>query len=124
MWHSTIEIEHSSIGILWEYHKVWHTIIQARWKQNCIGSAYRYLYNSAYDSVYTEARCVWGHAPPGKCFEFIAVRWLQRLFWGPKRHYYSLLLSWHGNKILIHFTFQSPGNCVKERRTQTGQNFV
>ena len=33
------------------------------------------------------------------------MRCLLKLFCGPKRHYYSLLLSWHGNKILIHFTF-------------------
>ena len=55
--------------------------------------------------MYAEARWVWGHAPPGKRFEYNAMRWLLRLFWGPKCHYYSLLLSWHGNKILIHFTF-------------------
>ena len=34
-----------------------------------------------------EARGVWGHAPPGKFFEFDVVRWLLRLFWDPKHHY-------------------------------------
>ena len=48
----------------------------------------RYLYPSAYVSVYAEARGVCGHAPLG---EINAVRWLLRLFWSPKRHYYSLL---------------------------------
>ena len=83
-----------------------------------VGPAYQYLYPSAY--------VVWGHAPlPGKFFEFNAVRWLLRLFWGPKHHYYLLLLCWHGNKILIHFTFacmevsihrrfQSPGEPCEE----------
>ena len=32
-----------------------------------------------------------GACSPGIFFEFNAVRWLLRLFWGPKRHYYSLL---------------------------------
>ena len=31
---------------------------------------------------------VWGHAPLGKFFfDFDAVRWLLRLFLGPKHHY-------------------------------------
>ena len=67
-----------------------------------VGPAYRYLYPSAYVIVYAEARWVWEHAPSRKFFEFNAVRWLLRLFWGPKHHYY---LSWHGNKIQIHFMF-------------------
>ena len=37
------------------------------------GPTYRYLYPSAYVSVYVEAMWVWGHAPPGKFFEFNAV---------------------------------------------------
>ena len=61
-------------------------MLQARRKQNCIGPAYRYLYPSAYVSVYAEARGVRGHDPPGKMFKFDAVRWLLRLF-RAKRHY-------------------------------------
>ena len=61
-------------------------IIQAWRKQNCIGLAYWYLWPSAYVSVCAEARGVWGHAPLGKFFEFNAVRWLLRLFWGQKCH--------------------------------------
>ena len=38
---------------------------QARWKQNCISPAYWYLHPSAYVCLYTEARGVWGHVPPG-----------------------------------------------------------
>ena len=30
---------------------------------------------------------VWGHAPLGNFFDFDAVRWLLRLFLGPKYHY-------------------------------------
>ena len=45
-----------------------------------------YLYQTAYVSVYTEAREIWGHASPETIFEFDAVRWLLRLFWGPKHH--------------------------------------
>ena len=33
-------------------------------------------------------RGVWGHAPPGNFFEFGVVRWLLRLFWDPKHHYF------------------------------------
>ena len=57
-------------------------------KQNCIGLAYRYLHPSAYVSMYAVARGLWGRASPGRYF---AVRWLLRLFWGPKTYYYSLL---------------------------------
>ena len=55
-----------------------------------------------YVSVYAEVWGVWGHAPPGKSFEFNAVRWLLRLFWGSKRHYYlvGILLS----KLSVDFT--------------------
>ena len=66
---------------------------QARRKQNCVGPAYWYLYPSVYVSVYAETRWVWGHAPSGKFLILNAMRWLLRLFWGPKHHYYSLLLS-------------------------------
>ena len=111
-------------------HLQFYMVFQAQWKQNCIGPAYRYLYLSAYVSqcVCRSQVGVGACPPPGKCF---------RLFWGPKHHYYSLLLSWHGNKILIHLTFacmevsihqrfQSPGefNRVKEQRMQAGQNFA
>ena len=43
-----------------------------------------YKYPSANVSVNEEARGVWGYAPPEKVFEFDAVRWLLRLFFGPK----------------------------------------
>ena len=43
---------------------------QAQRKQNWIGSAYWYLYLSAYVCVYAEGRGVWGHASAGKLYEF------------------------------------------------------
>ena len=53
---------------------------QAWRKQNCIGLAYWYQLVPECDRyVHAEARGVWGHAPPGKFFEFDAVRWLLRL---------------------------------------------
>ena len=87
-----------------------------------VGPTYRYLYPSAYVSVYAEARWLWGHAPPPrKFFEFNTVRWLLRLFWGPKHHYYLLLLCWHGNKILIHFTFACMEVSIHRRFQSPGE---
>ena len=62
-----------------------------------------------------------GACSPRKIFEFNAVRWLLRLFWGPKHHYYLLLLSWHGNKILIHFTFACMEVSIHRRFQSPGE---
>ena len=79
--------------------------------------------------AYTGARRVWGHAPPGKFFEFDVVRWLLRLFGAQN----ITALIRHGNRILIHFMsarmetsvhqwFQVPGEL--RECTQVGQNFA
>ena len=48
---------------------------------------------------------VQGHAPPRTFFwKFDALRWFLRLFWAYNIILKSLLQSWHGNRILIHFT--------------------
>ena len=61
-------------------------IIRAKGWRRSIGLPYRYKYPHGNVSVYmyAEAREVWRHAPPGKIFEFDAVRWHLRLFSGPK----------------------------------------
>ena len=105
----------------------------AAWrKQNCIGPAYHgtCIRVHAYVSMYAEARRVWGYDPPGKFFE---VWMLRDGFWGyfgAKNITTNLLKSWHGNKILIHFTsarmeievsiggFKPPWNDAKEWPTK------
>ena len=57
---------------------------QARRKQNCIGLAYWYKYLSANVSMYIRRSYGGLGLPQGKKIEFDAVRWLLRLFFGPK----------------------------------------
>ena len=84
---------------------------------------------SVYVSVYAEARRVWENPLPGKFDASEATL-------GPKTSLLIFALYSRGMvtgfrtsrlrarmEISVHQQFQAPRNCVKEQRTQAGQNF-